>query len=267
MPNLEEVRSVLLNKSFRRLAKTFDRRGLIASSNRIGPPMLLLPSDVPERLNRIPHFDEGLAKGAIDEIDEGRASSVEIFMFSHRWLRSSPDPTQAHPDDVGNSKARTLVKFTQWRKKWVIDNHGFDPFIYYWIDYSCFDQKNLDSNLAMLPLWVACCERFVRFETPDYFDRAWCRLEVLLSYVFGFADHHLVIDSTFQTASQKRGKAGQDTIQDPSQGNTTDPADAIRVTELSKFAATFTPSATDRRTHQPLPPARFGHATVKSFRL
>jgi hypothetical protein len=189
-------------------------------------------------------------------------------MFSHRWLRSSLDQAQAHPDELDNTKARAINRFTQWRKRWVRDKHKFDPHIYYWIDYSCFDQANLDNNLAMLPLWVACCERFVRFETVDYFDRAWCRLEMLLSYVFGFADYHVVIDKTFQMGlPENHGKAGLDIIQDPSQGRTTDPLDAKRVAELSEFAASFTPSATNRRTNQPLPPVRFCQTTVESYRL
>lgn len=49
----------------------------------------------------------------------------------------------------------------------------------------------------MLPLWIACCERFLRIETADYHERVWCRLEMLLSKAYSIADHHVVITPDF----------------------------------------------------------------------
>jgi hypothetical protein len=41
-------------------------------------------------------------------------------------------------------------------------------------------------------------ERFLRIETPDYDEHAWCRVEPLLSHVFSFADYHVAIGLDFR---------------------------------------------------------------------
>ena len=79
---------------------------------------------------------------------------------------------KAHLDSEENSKALALNEFTKWRRNWSLKNNGFEPEIFYWIDYSCLDQLNPHDGVQLLPLWVACCERFLKIDTPEYDKRA-----------------------------------------------------------------------------------------------
>ena len=84
----------------------------------------------------------------------------------------------------------------------------------------------------MLPLWVACCERFLKIDTPDYNQRAWYRLEPLLSHVFSFADHLNTIDLNFKSNWPNTGAKKYQTLLDPVKGMTTDPNDILLIKEL-----------------------------------
>ena len=93
---------------------------------------------------------------------------------------------------------RGPISFTEYH--WMfMENHDFYPEIFYWIDYSCLDQNNPNAGVPLLPLWVASCERFLKIDTPNYNQRAWCRLEPLLSHVFSFADHLNTIGLNFKS--------------------------------------------------------------------
>src|SRR5262249_50772976 len=172
------VSAVLSADNFREIASGFDRRSLMLLANACGgPPMRLLHWRRLVELGRLPHSDEGEAVDAIAGIDHFGAPEVEVFMVSHRWLRPSLDRRGLHPHGPRGGKARALCEFSLWRRAWVQNGHGFLPEIYYWIDYSCIDQARTEESIPLLPLWVACCERFLRIETPDYDERTWCRLE------------------------------------------------------------------------------------------
>jgi hypothetical protein len=225
--------------------------------------MRLLHSSIIDAKREIPRFDENLAEDAINCINRIGASTVEIYMISHRWLRSSLSHDDSHPDTIEHIKAAALCEFTNWRRSWVKHRHGFDPSILYWIDYSCFDRGDLSNNLAMLPLWVACCERFVRYETKDYSERAWCRLEILLSKVFGFADHHLVIGEGFHNATGHWGVEDERPLDNPLEGICTDPLDRAHITVLSEFARNFGPEKERKANSQ----IEFGTALTKCFIL
>jgi hypothetical protein len=267
MTTSEQVTRVLRNETFRGMARGFDRRSLIKDANEIGPAMRLLHCRCLEKLGRLPAFHEAMSEDAVAGINRFGAQRVEIFMVSHRWLRPSLDPALAHADDPQNTKAKALTEFARWRRRWVQRKHGFEPEIFYWVDFSCFDQQDVANYLPMLPLWVACCERMLRYETDDYHDRAWCRLELLLSHTFSFADHHVVIGAGFAASADENGKQERSVVRRPTEGLVTDAADAVKIASLERFASKFEPATVDRRTRRPLRPAKFGKTAIKCYRL
>jgi hypothetical protein len=186
---------------------------------------------------------------------------VEIFMVSHRWLRPVLDRTQAHPDRPDNDKARAIHQFSLWRRQWVRQRHGFWPEIFYWIDYCCIDQTNTAPAVLLLPLWVACCERFLRIETDDYNDRTWCRLEPLLSYVFSFADHHVSIDPDFQCRWPYFGNEIHAVLHDPLTGLLTNAEDMRLIGPLVQLSTTL------RATNPNRAKVCLGQTTVKCYKL
>jgi hypothetical protein len=243
----DSVLGVLATSEFRAHGAGFDRRPLIERTNALGgPPMRLLHWQKLVELGRIPRSDERQAVDAIEGIDSFGAPIVEVFMVSHRWLRPSLDPALSHPDSPSGDKARALNEFSQWRRQWVRSRHGFLPELFYWIDYSCIDQENAAAAVPLLPLWVACCERFLRIETEDYDERAWCRVEPLLSYVFSFADHHVSIGLDFRHRWPHFGAGVERPILDPQQGKLTNPDDMSLIRPLVEVATRTRPANASR---------------------
>ena len=253
---------VLTCDSFRDQASSFDRRLLIERANKIGGlKMQLLHSSRLEYLCRIPHSSEREAVDAISGIEKFGAPNVEIIMVSHRWLRPSINRLQAHPDSESNDKALAINEFTKWRREWVKNRHGFRPEIYYWIDYTCIDQSQTSNAIPLLPLWLACCERFLRIESEGYDDRAWCRLEPMLSHVYSFADHHTSIDLDFRCSWPKIGREIRKDILDPASGAATDPEDWPLLDRLAKLAEAAKPANSSNAR------VSLGETQVKCFEL
>ncbi len=255
------VAAVLAAEEFRAHASGFDRLPLIRMTNALGgPTMRLLHWRKLEELGRIPHSGEGHAVDAVAGVEAFGAPLVEIFMVSHRWLRPSRDRSVAHPDGAGHEKARAIHEFSLWRRQWVRHQHGFLPEIYYWIDYCCIDQTNTEPAVPLLPLWVACCERFLRIETPDYHERAWCRVEPLLARVFSFADHQVSIGPDYRCRWPDTGTEAAAPLLDPRAGLVTNPEDLRLINPLAELAAAARPAA-DRDAVQ------LGSTAVRCFRL
>lgn len=238
MATIDDVKRLLARDDFCSVSRDFDRREQIKMSDSIGPPMLLLSAKRLGKLGYIPAFSEGEAERAIDAIEKHGAPTVEVFMVSHRWARPNLESASSFPDSVDHTKAKALIDYFEWRRSWVKRKHGFDPQIYLWLDYSCFDREMIDRDLVMLPLWVACCERFVRVESPDYYDRAWCRLEVMLSVAYQFADHHAAIPAGTLTLRKEDGLPSFRKVGLPSRGVATDPNDLDRIRTLEDVALT-----------------------------
>ena len=254
---------LLQNEHFIRASTHFDRRTLIKFANELnGPQMKLMHWSTLVDIQRIPHSDEKLAVDALDGIGQYDPSRCEIVMVSHRWLRPRLDSNESHPDSFENEKGKAINEFSKWRRNWVKYHHGFMPEIFYWIDFCCIDQHNLAPNIPFLPLWIACCERFLRIETPDYWERAWCRIEPLLSYLFQFADHQTIIhlDFKFSTTNFNFGKRRDVLILDPTKGQSTDPNDLVRIKLLVDLAHRL-------QIIQNCQPIEFGKTKVKCFEL
>jgi hypothetical protein len=267
MINDSTVAQLLNTSQFQRSGGDFDRREIILASNSIGPPMKLLYWRRLEELGYLPQFRSHYTEHAVSAVNRFGAPQVEIFMVSHRWSRPSLDAALSHPDDKDSTKARALVEFAKWRREWVRQRHGFLPEIFYWIDYCCFDQDSPLVNMMMLPLWIACCERVLCIEAPDYHERAWCRLELLLSYAFNFADHQTVIDSRFRATPKRNSVAETHVLKRPLAGKMTDAADAIHIGALEALACKFQSASVDRVSGRRLPLAQFDTTTVRRYRL
>ena len=258
----ENVLDVLASDEVRTRAAGVDRRPLIRRANSLGgPAMRLLHWGKLAELGRIPRSDEGHAVDAIEGIDAFGWPVVEVFMVSHRWLRPSLDPARSHPDGPGGEKARAINEFSRWRREWVRSKHGFTPEIFYWIDYSCIDQDDTAAAVPLLPLWVACCERFLRVETEDYDERTWCRVEPLLSYVFSFADHHVSIGLDFRCRWPYSGEETVRPILDPREGKLTNPDDMRVILPLAELAMRVRPANPSRDG------VRLGETAVRCYRL
>jgi len=91
-------------------------------------------------------------------------------------------------------------------------------------------------GVQLLPVWVACCERFLRIDDPNYDSRAWCRLEPLLAAAFSFADHQTVIRPGFVNCWPDKGRGLSARLLDPRQGRLTNAADMNKIMPLVELA-------------------------------
>ncbi len=257
-----QIKEILSTGAFRSQARSYDRRSLIEKSNNLeGPPMMLLHWEELETLKRIPHSSENRAVDALIGIETYGAGEVEIFMVSHRWLQPSLDPSKSHPDTSLHEKAKAIREFSLWRRQWVQNNHGFLPEIFYWIDYCCIDQTNTENAVPLLPLWVACCERFLRIETPDYHERAWCRIEPLLGNVFSFTDHQTIISTRFRNPWPNTGQELQSVLLYHVQGLLTNPEDISLIQQLVQTTLHVEPANPNNSIVQ------IGETSVKCFKI
>lgn len=259
---LDSVKNLLQTNTFQFHASGFDRQPLIQIANELGGPrMKLLYWKRLRDLGRIPHSKEQETVDALEGIKLFGASRVEIIMISHRWLRPSINGSEPHPDTDDNRKAKAINEFSKWRRQWVLETHGFLPEIYYWIDFSCIDQDQPAKAVPLLPVWVACCERFLRIETNDYSDRAWCRLEPLLSYVYSFAEHHISIDLDFKSRWPDKGQEKYLPVLNPNRALVTNSEDMALIRSLADLAIKTKPAREGQKK------VLLGETKVKVFAL
>jgi len=152
----------------------------------IGPPMILIDWTTISRLGRIPHSAEHktITLEQAAEIAEQEGMRFFIEMFSHRWH------SRYAPDDRYNNKARVLVEWAKYRTSLNLRT-------FFWIDYSCINQSDIRPGVAMLPLYVSCCNNIVCYDTLPYEPRAWCRVERLMFVAF-VAPNNEYIDPEFE---------------------------------------------------------------------
>lgn len=232
------MRALLSRTDFRERTEEWDRRAAISMVNALGGPrMQVLEASVLEELGNLPRSSDGRAIDAIEALDHHGAEICEIFMVSHQWLRPSLDSVAAHPDDAEGSKAVALAQFARWRRQWIQTTQGFTPKIFFWLDFACFDQDSgMFEAIQLLPAWVACCDRFLRIDTPGYSSRAWCRLEPLLSFAFGWAEHQVTIPSHSVSRYPLAGVRARQVLLDPREGALTNPADMQQLTPIVELA-------------------------------
>lgn len=160
---------------------------------RIGPEMCLVDPETIASLGRIPHSAEGKTITMEEAANRATACNMRFFieMFSHRW--HSPFA----PDDRYCNKARVLCEWANYRK-----SMSFRTF--YWIDHACINQSDIAPGVAMLPLYVSCCNNILCYDSPEYENRAWCRVERLMFSAFVAPNNEYIApDFEHRTTSEK----------------------------------------------------------------
>lgn len=140
------------------------------------PPMHVIGAKILQALGRFPANKEGHSEDGRKVLRSG--ARAVIMLLSHRWLR----PKEGYPDDKKGTKLNALLEFCAWYNLKYPSRE-----IYFWIDYSCIAWDNRDQGIAALPAYVCSCTDLLCFETPDYHERAWCRLERAVAYAFIFS--------------------------------------------------------------------------------
>ncbi|ERS95326.1 hypothetical protein HMPREF1624_08204 [Sporothrix schenckii ATCC 58251] len=119
--------------------------------------------------------DSGTGEGGPDVVD-----AVDYVVFiSYRWINVTRDATA--PDDAAHTQYRRICAaveaFLHLHPDVTEDRLGL------WIDHACVDQANPAPGIAALPMLVAQCNAVISLTSADYYDRAWCSVEVMMAQV------------------------------------------------------------------------------------
>ena len=227
----ERVRRLLGSPEWQKLSGTELQalRQKLALLDQAGvPPMTVLPATTLRTLQRIPHSSEG-HQVPVSTILEHRP--VLVF-FSHRWLC----PEQNKPDDEDNAKAATLVDWVDWYENVYTRTPGSRN-VFLWVDYCSMDQSDPLPYIQSLPLFVATCNDFLCYQTADYHERAWCRVEVAVAYAYMTAGRvPWVLCADFRPAEQRKPRCERRAVEDPRTGRLTVEADRPHVDMLMSCA-------------------------------
>ena len=204
------------------------------------------------------------------ESGSSSSSKATLFFYSHRWSRpnwcevmqleaawGSAERTAAEaegeqfgdPDDATHAKAKALVQYARWFKHnmnkggsgafgwWAGISNEIDE-VFYWVDYACADQTAPGPDMAALPAYVAVCATLVLASWTDaYAARAWCRVELLMSYAFvTTGDQVLVLPEGFVDEEHWAVDKREDTLLDPAEGLLTNPSDKAVIASLRGVA-------------------------------
>eukprot|EP00961_Rhodomonas_salina_P294140 3934315-Rhodomonas_salina.1 len=239
------------------------------------PAMRVLSQKKLAELGRIPRSHEGHQEDALQAVErcgrdfDGAPNAVLIF-FSHRWLRpnwceamgrdlawGTPEREEAQkkkyavgdPDDAEHSKAKALIAFGAWfqRRKRSTNIGDFmattfgqltgTPEIFWWIDWACTDQDNPGPDMAALPAYAGACAMMLAGWTPEYAQRGWCQVELLMGYAFMQYGHTpMVLPEKFEDHDQNAWEESAVVLADPCEGQLSNPSDKAVIESLRDVA-------------------------------
>ncbi|KAK3400780.1 hypothetical protein B0T20DRAFT_348372 [Sordaria brevicollis] len=124
------------------------------------------------KFGRLPRSSDGLHKPFRPGTDDGSY----IIFFSYRWINK--DPALRSPDDADNTQYKRMIDavdlFLQEHPE--VDQEK----LCIWMDFACVDQDNPSAGVAALPMILSQCDAVISLVDDEYYDRAWCSVEVLL---------------------------------------------------------------------------------------
>ncbi|KAG8456948.1 hypothetical protein KFE25_009835 [Diacronema lutheri] len=94
--------------------------------------------------------------------DPAKFGEIDAFI-SHSWRSDG---------------AAKWVLLQAYREEFKRGSGGREPTI--WLDKACLSPDDLDTQLALLPVFVASCKSFVVVLMPSYLERLWCVVELFV---------------------------------------------------------------------------------------
>ena len=152
------------------------------------------------------------------------------------------------PDDAARSKAKALIAYGDWLKRFLL---GPDPVgadismdadleIFWWIDWASTDQDAPGPDMAALPAFAAACAGIVAAWSPEYASRAWCQVELLMAHAFMTkGDKLFVVPDGFAGAGPQGDKwvtKEEVVVADPAAGQLTNDHDRAVIRSLTGVA-------------------------------
>lgn len=203
------------------------RRKLLSRDHR----MSVVPAQAFLEHGRIPRSNDDVVVPVCDVPALLESPPREFVIFvSHRWL------SREHPDDESRTKYRRLcAALREMPRHW----HGYGVGdLYLWIDFACVDQNDRAlkmMNIDNLPIYVACCDSVFKVDHPEYWGRAWCRLEQYILMLLGkrmLTSSYYIVREDSHLEEQDRSSD----VLDPLEGKLTFPKDLAYIRRVMDSA-------------------------------
>ncbi|KAL0944564.1 uncharacterized protein CTRU02_202451 [Colletotrichum truncatum] len=127
--------------------------------------------------NRLPRSNDGLAREFNSSFNENAESPAEKVVFiSYRWINREPGAKT--PDDAKHTQYRRMINAIE---EYLKINPSVDrERLGIWMDHACVDQDDPNAGVAALPMFLAQCDAMISLYDDQYYDRAWCAVEVIM---------------------------------------------------------------------------------------
>ena len=153
------------------------------------------------------------------------------------------------PDDAARSKAKALIAYGDWLKRYKLEGDSSQLYhiskddeleIFWWIDWASTEQDAPGPDMAALPAFAAACAGIVAAWSPEYASRAWCQVELLVAHAFMTTGKMvLVVPDGFAGAAPQGGKWSTNekvVVADPAAGQLTNDNDRAVIRALTGVA-------------------------------
>ncbi|KAJ0358361.1 hypothetical protein COL26b_014498 [Colletotrichum chrysophilum] len=127
------------------------------------------------RHGKLPKSSENLTRRFGDDDDE----DLYVIFMSYTWSKKKR-VGEFSPDDMENTKYHQMMSALE---SFLLEHPYVDPkTVGIWLDWACIDQDNRDiqaRGVAVLPMCVAQCNAMISVTEDNYYERAWCCVEVI----------------------------------------------------------------------------------------
>ncbi|KAF5486206.1 hypothetical protein CGCF413_v002072 [Colletotrichum fructicola] len=127
------------------------------------------------RHGKLPKSSESLTRRFGDDDDE----DLYVIFMSYTWSKKKR-VGEFSPDDMENTKYHQMMSALE---SFLLEHPDVDPkTVGIWLDWACIDQDNRDiqaRGVAALPMCVAQCNAMISITEDNYYERAWCCVEVI----------------------------------------------------------------------------------------
>jgi hypothetical protein len=214
-----------------------------------------------------------------NKIEETTKPSLAVIMFSHRWFRSDadqahPDDAAGHKAmamvqfadwlmwmqsasnqegvllsksvllsnqdaDIDLQRREIFLAQVQGNTLTKIDLPSNITEVAFWVNFACVDQDDPLRGIATLPLYVGACPVILCHETDGYEDRAWTRVERVLSLAYSGSSIAMSVKSGFLHRRQVLANEMR-IVSDPKDGSITNEGDRPVIEALCNAAVSAT---------------------------
>ncbi|KAM0275953.1 hypothetical protein ACHAQH_007254 [Verticillium albo-atrum] len=129
---------------------------------------------------RLPRSSDGLVLPLVSRSPGSQQPDCDVVDFvifiSYRWINQ--EMSRDSPDDITNKQFRRMTAAVQA----FLELHpSVDPSrLGIWLDHSCVDQDDPMPGVSALPMVVAQCNAVISLVDKNYYERAWCSVEVMM---------------------------------------------------------------------------------------